>query len=87
MDNNFTQITSEDFEKEISNPDTILLDVRTPEELNIYWKIRENQMLININDENFIEEIAKLDKKKKYLIYCWHGNRSAVARDYMKNQW
>jgi rhodanese-related sulfurtransferase len=83
----FAQIPVWDFKKELSNSWVILIDVRTPGELVKYWKISENQINIDINNENFPEKIEKLDKTKKYLIYCWHGNRSSVARDYMKSKW
>ena len=81
------QISVKDFKKEIENPEVILLDVRTPSELPMFWKIRENQMLINYNDQSFPLKISKLDKSKKYAIYCWHWNRSKWAREYMKEQW
>lgn len=87
MEQFFAQISVSNFKKEIENPDIILLDVRTPWELPVYWKIRENQKLIDINSYNFVSEIAKLDKTKKYLIYCWHWNRSVTARNYMKREW
>ena len=83
----FAQIDAKDFKKEIENPETILIDVRTPWELIKFWKIRENQILIDINNPSFVDNISKLDKTKKYLIYCWHGNRSVLARDYMQKEW
>jgi len=83
----FSQISIEDFKKELEDPEIVLIDVRTPGELPVYWKIREEQLLIDINNQNFITEIDKLDKTKKYLIYCWHWNRSQVARNYMKSKW
>ena len=83
----FWQIWVEDFKKELTDADITLIDVRTPWELLVYWKIRENQLLINISDPNFVNEILKLDKKKKYLLYCWHWNRSEVARHFMQQQW
>ena len=82
----FAQIGTSDFKKEMENEEIILLDVRTPWELIKYGKLRDNQILIDINENSFISEIAKLDKTKKYLIYCWHGNRSKVAREYMREQ-
>ncbi len=82
----FDQISVSDFKNEMESDDIILLDVRTPWELVEYGKIRENQILININEKIFIDEIKKLDKTKKYLVYCWHGNRSKIAREYMKEQ-
>ena len=86
-ENFFAQINVKDFKKEMEDDEVILLDVRTSWELVEYGKLRENQILIDINEDNFVSEISKLDKTKKYLIYCWHGNRSVIARDYMKWQW
>ncbi len=87
MNNNFLQINAQDFKKELQDKDVVLIDVRTSQELFIYWKIRENQLHIDMSLEDFVFEIAKLDKKKKYLIYCWHWNRTQVVREYMKSQW
>jgi len=83
----FWQIWVDDFKKELNDSGITLIDVRTPWELPVYWKIRENQLLIDINNPNFVNEILKLDKNKKYLIYCWHWNRSEVARHFMQQQW
>jgi len=33
-----------------------------------------------------MSELQKLDKKNPYLVYCWHGNRSKMLRDFMKSQ-
>jgi rhodanese-related sulfurtransferase len=82
----FTQLSVNDFKKELSNSWIVLIDVRTKDELKKYWIISNNQLHIDINENDFPEKISKLDKTKKYLIYCWHGNRSSVARDYMKSQ-
>ena len=81
----FTQLSVDDFKKEMSNSWVVIIDVRTPEELPVYWKISNNELFIDINNESFPKQIEKLDKNKKYLVYCWHWNRSAVARDYMKS--
>ena len=86
-DKSFSQISVSDFKNEIENEEVILLDVRTLGELPKYGKIRGNQILIDINLSSFASEIWKLDKSKKYLVYCWHGNRSVVARDFMKREW
>lgn len=86
IEKNYIQIPVDEFTKEIKNPENILLDIRTPQELPMFGKIRENQLLINYNDLNFPTEISKLDKNKKYLVYCWHWNRSRWAVEYMKKQ-
>jgi len=86
IEKNYTQISVKDFKKELENTENILLDIRTPQELPMFWKIRENQILINYNDLSFPTKISKLDKNKKYLVYCWHWNRSRGAVEYMKKQ-
>lgn len=87
MEQNFRAIEKEEFKNLLNSKDHILIDVRTPEELVIYWKIRENQNLITFWDPDFVDKINKLDKDKKYLLYCWHGNRSKAIMDYMKAIW
>ncbi len=60
----------------------IILDVRTPEEYqNGHIK---NAVNINFYDPNFLNKIQKLDKNKKYLIYCRSGYRSAQTANIME---
>lgn len=70
----------EAFELIIANKNTdnfVILDVRTPEE---YDETRiENSNNINFNSKTFQLEIEKLDKNKKYLVYCHSGRRSSNA--------
>ena len=82
--NNFEQLNVDEFKKNLESGDYILIDVRTPEELPLYGKISDRQLLIDINDSNFSTKIMRLGKMNKYLVYCWHGNRSQVARDFME---
>ena len=60
----------------------IVIDVRTPEE----FKSSHVEGSINIDflNPNFMKEIAKLDKNKKYKVYCRSGNRSGQAEKLMK---
>ncbi len=60
---------------EASNP--ILLDVRTPEEFN--ESHLEGAINIDVNEDNFDAEIAKMDKSKQIFVYCKRGSRSAKA--------
>jgi len=66
------------FESQINEfPDAVLLDVRTKLEFNqarIPYSI-----LIDFYSSDFEKQINKLDRKKKYLIYCRSGNRSYYA--------
>ncbi|AEH06459.1 rhodanese-like domain-containing protein [Methanothermococcus okinawensis] len=59
-----------------------ILDVRTPAE----YKERhiKNAKLINVNDAEFENEINKLDKSKKYIVYCRSGVRSMKACEIME---
>ena len=66
-----------------SMSDLVILDVRTPEEIS-EGKI-DGALEIDFRDDNFLAEINKLEKDKKYLVYCRSGNRSGQAMDIMKN--
>lgn len=82
----FEQIGVTQFKELLETEEYTLLDVRTPDELPVYGKISEDQLLIDINSPDFASRILQLDKTKKYLVYCWHGNRSQVARIFMQEQ-
>ncbi len=59
-----------------------LIDVRTPEEYaNGYIKNAKN---INFNDDDFIEQMSKLDKNKPVYVYCKLGGRSSKAAIQLK---
>jgi rhodanese-related sulfurtransferase len=65
----------------ISNNETnrgfVILDVRSPEE---YAEAHiENAQNINYNSTAFKVDIEKLDKNKRYLVYCRSGHRSSRA--------
>jgi rhodanese-related sulfurtransferase len=65
------------------NPNFIILDVRTSDEF-AEGHI-EDAINIDFYSETFSEELDKLNKTKKYLIYCRTANRSSVARDMMRD--
>lgn len=80
------KVTLEEFEgmrAEKGEPKVVVLDVRTPKEfaegrvpgaVHINWRAR-----------NFNDQVAKLDKSKKYLVYCLAGVRSAAAAERMRS--
>lgn len=70
------------FEKLVTKKNTMLLDVRTPEEVSEGHL--EGAININYLGENFSEEIQTLDKKKTYLLYCRSGNKTRKAADMMQ---
>ena len=65
-----------------TDPDFVILDVRTKEEVDAGYI--ENAINIDFYSDTFREELNKLDKDKKYLIYCRSGNRSGQALAIMK---
>ncbi len=66
---NFYSITNE--------KDSLVIDIRTPEE----YSIGHLPGAINIDYQNsdFLENLSELDKKGNYAIYCRIGTRSADA--------
>jgi len=55
----------------------VILDVRTPSETAN--GIVEGAMKIDVLNSSFVDEIAKLDKEKTYVVYCKSGGRSVRA--------
>ena len=67
-----------------TNEGFIILDVRTESEY--MEKHIPNSINIDINEIAFPTEIEKLDKAKKYLVYCKSGNRSGRSISIMKER-
>lgn len=61
----------------------VVVDARTPEEYK--GGHIEGAVNIDVSIPSFSGEIGKLDKDKKYLVYCNMGNRSFFASNIMKN--
>jgi rhodanese-related sulfurtransferase len=59
------------------NPDFIILDVRTAGEFATGYI--EDAIMIDFNSPDFKAKIDKLNRDKKYLVYCRSGNRSSQA--------
>jgi rhodanese-related sulfurtransferase len=71
-------LNSDEFEKAILNStNRILLDVRTPAEHNASHI--SGSLNMNVNDENFIKQIERLDKTQPVYVYCLSGGRSSTA--------
>ncbi len=60
-----------------SNPDFVILDVRTREEFA--GGHIENAANLDFYSKTFRDELNQLDKNEMYLIYCRSGNRSGKA--------
>src|SRR5512145_2550392 len=68
--------------KLMEEKEVIVLDVRAPwEYAKGHIKLAEN---LDLTDPNFAEHIEKLDKNKKYIVYCKTGRRGAMALEIME---
>ncbi|HCW07125.1 MAG TPA: rhodanese-like domain-containing protein [Cytophagales bacterium] len=70
-------LSPKEFQTKLSDKSAVVLDVRTPEE----FKESHLSKAINknVNDADFGDYSAKLDKKKIYYVYCLAGKRSHKA--------
>jgi rhodanese-related sulfurtransferase len=61
-----------------SNPDIVVLDVRTPAE-HAEGHLPGKVVNVDFKSENFREEAAKLDRDTSYLLHCRSGSRSTAS--------
>jgi rhodanese-related sulfurtransferase len=80
----YKEMGASDFAHEIqNNKEVVLLDVRSSGEFTSgYIKGAKN---VDIRSNDFSAKVEKLDKSKKYLVYCHSGMRSASACSAMAN--
>lgn len=69
-------------EKLAAATESIILDVRTPAE--VANGTLPNATVINFYDDNFKEQVSKLDNTKPVFVYCKSGGRSGQAMNIMK---
>lgn len=79
----FSALEPGDFKNKITQENTIVIDIRSPYEIS-FGKITSDALEINYYEENFLEELDKLNKNKTYLIYCASGHRSMDTKNKMK---
>ncbi|MCX7744364.1 MAG: rhodanese-like domain-containing protein [Flavobacteriales bacterium] len=75
-------IQQDEFLKLTKDPNTVVIDVRTPGEVAEGY-ISGTKYFIDFNGGNFANEIQKLDKSKSYIVYCRSGGRSSKAASIM----
>lgn len=73
----YVRASVEDFETMMTEKAGLLVDVRTPGEFAAGHL--EGAVNIDYYDDNFADEMAKLDKSQTLYIYCGSGVRSAKA--------
>ena len=88
------QIKSSEIKKFIeSNPNTVLLDVRTEDEWNTVGKPDTKDLgivsfFITISqDQSFLDKVKEnINKKNKVLVICAAGGRSIIAANLLANE-
>lgn len=70
-------VKADEFERLSKEPDTVILDVRSPKEYAAGHI--KNSVLLDFNSKDFDEKLKQLDKSKTYLVHCAVGGRSAKA--------
>ncbi len=65
------------FKAKLAKKNIQLVDVRTPAEFTLGHI--EGAANLNVNDAQFKDMAAKLDKRKPVAVYCKMGSRSAKA--------
>lgn len=73
----YQNIGAKEFHDLMKDKDAVVLDVRTPAETRD--GVIPGYKMLNSMSPDFDNQIKKLDKNKKYLVYCRSGNRSGQA--------
>ena len=74
----FDSVSVEEFQKVLSGPHVVCLDVRTPEEYCVSHI--NNAVNINVLSEDFEQQVlSRLPKGETIAVYCRSGNRSKTA--------
>lgn len=65
-----------------TNEEFVILDIRTPGE---YKRGHiQNSFFIDFSSSSYKAEVEKLDRNKKYVVYCHSGGRSKTTLNLMK---
>ncbi|MBU4187545.1 MAG: rhodanese-like domain-containing protein [Propionicimonas sp.] len=77
-----SSLAAADFAAAAKMPNTVLVDVRTPEEYASGHLA--GATLIDVEAADFATKVAALDPTKTYAVYCRSANRSKVAMTVMQ---
>ncbi|MFC3415730.1 rhodanese-like domain-containing protein [Algoriphagus hitonicola] len=75
-------LNSIDFQSKFQTGEGILLDVRTPAEIN-QGLLSKNAKIIDIYANDFSKRVLELPKDQKIYIYCSAGIRSEQAANFL----
>ncbi len=64
------------------NPEFQILDMRT--HLEYYDDHIEDAKLVSYTDDDFHDQLMRLDTAYAYLVYCWRGSKNKHIRVMMK---
>jgi len=70
-------------ERSAKEPNAVILDVRTPEEVSA--GVIPGARVLDFNASDFATRLGKLDKGKTYFVYCKAGGRSSRTVELMKD--
>ena len=77
LEGGFNEINAADYEKKRKARNSVVLDVRSPEEFARGHV--PGALNIDINSPTFTQKAGQLDKKKTILVNCHAGSRGAIA--------
>ena len=80
---NPSTLSAKDFQQKTKESNAVIIDVRSPGEFNSEHISGASN--INVESDQFGEQISKLDRSKSYLVYCGVGKRSALAAELMRS--
>lgn len=75
-------VTAEEFKKEIASGKSVLIDLRTNDEIKSKGTIK-GVLQIDYLAKDAETVIEKLDRKKSYLVFCAGGGRSSDCAELM----
>ncbi|SER30602.1 rhodanese-like domain-containing protein [Neolewinella agarilytica] len=73
----YEDLSPEEFAEKIGDPNTVLLDVRTPGETA--RGVIDGALELDYRSPEFATQLQELDPTKTYLVYCASGGRSGKA--------
>ena len=76
-----TPLGVQDFLKQASAPNVVVVDVRTPAEFATGHL--QGAINIDVDGSTFNAQISQLDKNATYAVYCHSGRRAGIASDAM----